>query len=93
MRLPIKALKELSKTYGYSHVVIYVYDQAGNMSHVATYGRTLRECDQAAQLGDMLKDALKWPETLHAVPNRVKKLQDRIKELEQELRSYEITDG
>ena len=93
MRLPIKAVKLFALKYGYSHVVIYAYDTQNNMAHVATYGRTITESDQAAQFGDMMKDALGWPESLHAVPNRVKVLQDRIKELEQALRSYEITDA
>ena len=31
-----------------------------------------------------MKDALGFPESLHALPNRVKKLQKRIVELEQE---------
>ena len=91
MRLPIKALRELAKKFGYSHVVVFAYDRNKNMSHIATYGRTIKECDQAAQFGDMLKDALHWPESLHTVPNRVKVLQDIIKELEQVLRSYEET--
>jgi hypothetical protein len=90
MNIPIKKLKELSKQYGYDHIVMFA--TKGKMQYVATYGHTLQECDQAAQFGDMMKDALGWPEKLHAVPNRVKVLQDKIKELEQVIRSYEITE-
>lgn len=82
MRLPIKSIKELAKKHGCSHVVVFAYDTQNNQEHIATYGRTIQECDQAAQFGNMMKDVLRWPESLHAVPNRVKKLQDRIKELE-----------
>src|SRR5690242_7982009 len=79
MRLPIKALRELAKKYGYSHVVIYAYDSKNNIQHIATYGRTIHESAQAAQFGNMMKDTLHWPEALHAEPNRVKKLQNLIK--------------
>lgn len=89
MRLPIKALKELAQRYGYSHVIVYAYDSTNNMQHIATYGRTIGECDQAAQFGDMMKDALHWPESLHAVPNRVKLLQDMLTQMEEKLRMYE----
>jgi hypothetical protein len=82
MRLPIKALRELAKRYGYSHVVAYAYDAKNKMQHIATWGRTIYECDQAAQFGNFMKDALLWPESLHAAPNRVKKLQKHNKELE-----------
>lgn len=84
MRLPIKALKDLANKYGYSHVVVYAYDSKNQMQHIATYGRNIYECDQAAQFGNFMKDTLHWPESLHATPNRVKKLQERIKELEKE---------
>lgn len=79
MRLPIKALKELGKKYKYDVVVVYAYDSKNNMHHVATWGRSIKLCDQAAQWGNMMKDALGWPKSLHGIPNRVKKLQDEIK--------------
>ncbi len=82
MRLPIKALKELANKFGYSVVVVYAWDAEKKMQHIATWGRTIKLCDQAAQWGNMMKDALGWPESLHAEPDRVKKLQERIKELE-----------
>src|SRR5690349_20639761 len=78
MRLPIKALKELANKYRYSVVVVYAYDAENKMQHIATWGRSIKLCDQAAQWGNMMKDALGWPEKLHAMPNRVKKLQERI---------------
>src|SRR5215208_8090941 len=81
MRLPIKALREIAKKYGFSHVVAYAYNAKDNMHHIATYGRTIHEADQAAQFGNLMKNALRWPENLHAQPNRVKKLQERTKKL------------
>jgi len=91
MRLPIKALRELANRYGYSHVIVYAYDSKNNMQHVGTWGRTVNECDQAARLGNMMKDALKWPQSLYADPNRVKRLKQRIKELELQLSRVENT--
>ncbi|OGO26444.1 MAG: hypothetical protein A2136_05575 [Chloroflexi bacterium RBG_16_54_11] len=80
MNIPIKSLEELSKKYGYDHIICYA--TKGKMQYVATYGRTIEECDQAAQFGDIMKDALGWPESLHAAPSRVRALQKRVKELE-----------
>lgn len=79
MRIPINALKEFSKKYGLDHVIVFATE--GKTQHVATYGETIKGCDQAAQFGDKMKDALGWPESLHAMPNRVKKLNDENKEL------------
>ena len=83
MRLPIKALKELANKYKYSVVVVYAYDSEKKMQHIATWGRTIKLCDQAAQWGNMMKDALGWPKSLHAQPNRVKKLQEQTKQLKE----------
>jgi hypothetical protein len=51
---------------------------------VVTWGRTVVDCDQAAQGGNRVKDVLLgWPkEMCGAEPDRVKKLKARIKELE-----------
>jgi hypothetical protein len=80
MNIPIKALEELSKKCGYDHVICFA--TKGKEQYVATYGRTIEECDQAAQFGDKMKDGLGWPESLHAAPSRVRKLQKQVKELE-----------
>ena len=39
MRIPIKAVRELSRKYGLSHVIVFGYD--GKRQHVATWGRTI----------------------------------------------------
>jgi LmbE family N-acetylglucosaminyl deacetylase len=93
MRLPIKALRDLGNKYRYSVVVVYAWDAENEMQHIATWGRSITECDQAAQFGDMMKDALHWPEGLHAQPNRVKKLQERIKELERRIEQLSAVSG
>jgi hypothetical protein len=82
-RIPIKALKEMAKAYGLDHIIVYATE--GQTQHIATYGRTLEECSEAADFGNKMKDALGWPENLHAQPSRVRALQKRIKELEAQL--------
>lgn len=83
MNIPIKDLKSMSQKCGYDHIICFA--TKGKMEYVATYGRTIQECDQAAQFGDKMKDALGWPDSLHMAPSRVRKLQARIKELEVQL--------
>jgi len=85
MNIPIKSLKELSKKYGYDHIICFA--TKGRMQYVATYGNTLQACDEAAQFGDKMKDGLGWPDNLHAAPSRVRALQRRVKELEAQLES------
>jgi len=92
MRLPIKVLKEIGKKYGYSVVVIYAFDDTKAIQHIASWGKSIYLCDKAAQWADKLKDALGWPESLHAMPSRVKKLNDeneRLRELLKE--AYELS--
>ena len=91
MKIPIKVLKELAQKYGYSHVVMFAAGSK-NMQYIATYGRRIKDCDQAAQFGDLMKDVLGWPEKLHAAPSRVRRLQERIKELEAQLRAVQPVD-
>ncbi|MCW7071882.1 MAG: hypothetical protein OCU12_06125 [Methanophagales archaeon] len=85
MKIPIKALKDLAQKYELSHVIVLAHDCNGKTDHIATYGRTLEQCSQAADFGNTLKDALGWPASLHKQPSRVRRLQKRIKELEKEL--------
>ena len=83
MRIPIKDVKELSKKCSLSHCIVFGWD--GKNQQIATYGRTIEACSQAADFGNTMKTKLGWPESLHAQPSRVRKLQNRIKELEIEL--------
>lgn len=79
-RLPIKAAKDLAKQYNQKQVILATWD--GERTHIVTYGVSIEDCSQAAQGGNKIKDALGWPKDLRDEPPRVKKLQDRIKELE-----------
>ncbi|MEN6375349.1 MAG: hypothetical protein ABFD75_11305 [Smithella sp.] len=83
MKIPIKALKIMAQNLKLTHIVVFAYD--GEKQHVATYGKTIEGCSQAADFGNRIKDQLGWPEILHAQPSRVRALVARIKELEQKL--------
>ncbi len=84
MRIPIEHLKELSKHYNLSHLILFAYHPDSNTHYVVTYGSTQEGCGQASDFGNTLKDTLGWPEILHQQPSRVRRLQQRIKELEEE---------
>jgi len=87
--IPISELKKFAKQYGYDHVIVFA--TAGEMQYIATYGHTLEECDRAAQFGDKMKDALGWPESLHAIPFRVHALQTQIADLKYYLKKAGIS--
>ncbi len=90
MRIQIKDVKGLAVKRSLTHVIIFAYD--GKQQHVATYGKTIEACSQAANLGNKLKTALGWPESLQKQPSRVRRLQARIKELETRLKVYEFAE-
>ena len=85
--LPIKAAKAIAKEYKLEQVVIVAWD--GKRAHVVTYGTTIEACDQAAQCGNLVKKTLGFPDIMcHIDTSRVKKLKDRIKNLQKELKNY-----
>lgn len=83
-KIPVTRLKQMSKDFGLDHIIVFA---TGNKKmFIATYGRTVEECSEAADFGNRLKDVMGWPESLHQQPSRVKRLQLRVKELEAELK-------
>lgn len=83
-RIPIKAAKEIAEKYGMTHVIIFGNEP--ELDHIATYGKSTEQCAQAADFGNTIKSRLGWPDKFLTQPSRVKKLQARIKELEEELK-------
>jgi hypothetical protein len=79
-RIPIRALRKLAKEQGLRQVILLAWD--GARTQVVTYGETVEDCDQAAQGGERMKAAMGWPETLNALPSRVKSLQAKVNRLE-----------
>lgn len=80
--ISISDLRAIAEKNGYDHIICFA--TKGRKEFVATYGATIEQCDQAAQFGDKLKDGLGWPESLHALPSRVKKLLSRAEKAEAE---------
>lgn len=86
-RIPILAASDIAKAHGCRQVIVVAWD--GERTHVVTYGVTEEDCDQAAMGGNRVKTALGWPESLQADPSRVKKLKNKIAELEAQLQLHE----
>jgi hypothetical protein len=70
-RLPIQDAKELAHKRGLRQVVLLAWD--GERTHVVTYGKSIEDCDQAAQGGEKMKKLMGWP-NWEAEPSRVKRL-------------------
>jgi hypothetical protein len=70
-RLPIQDAKEIAQKRGLRQVILLAWD--GERSHVVTYGKSVEDCDQAAQGGEKMKKLMGWP-NWEAQPSRVKKL-------------------
>ena len=70
-RIPIKSARSIAAEYGQSHVVVMTFDRKNNRTHVVTYGKSKKDCQEAAQGGNLVKKALGWPERLcNAKPAR-----------------------
>jgi hypothetical protein len=85
----ISELQEIATRHGYTHIVMLSL-KPGNFQFVATFGETIEQSDQAAQMGNRLKDLLGWPERLHATPSRVQELVDKIKKYESILKTHDL---
>lgn len=73
-RIPINWAKKISEDLGYTQVIIHAYDGKTGIQHVTTFGKSMQDCKNAAEGGNVLKRMLKWPEELCATkPNRAKK--------------------
>jgi hypothetical protein len=83
-RIPIKVARDVGKQTGCRQIILLAFD--GELTHVVTWGKTVEDCDQAAQGGNLLKKKWGWPESMQAEPSRVKKLRDRIRELEAQMK-------
>lgn len=81
-RLPIQDAKEIAVKRGLTQVILIAYD--GEKMHCVTYGKSVEDCDQAAQGGDKLKRYLGWP-NWQAFPSRVKALMNENKRLKERL--------
>jgi hypothetical protein len=62
--IPIERAREIAETFDKDQVIIVTWDKAHGRTHVTTFGKTVDECEQAAQGGNRVKQALGWPEEL-----------------------------
>lgn len=87
-RIPIAAAKRIAKDHDCRQVILCAWD--GELVHVVTYGRSIEDCDQAAQGGDLVKAALGWPESLQGdLPSRVAKWKKRALDAEAKLETID----
>lgn len=71
-RIPINWAKKIAEDLGYTQVIIHAYDGETGIQHVTTFGKSMQDCKNAAEGGNVLKRMLKWPEELCTTkPNRV----------------------
>lgn len=85
----MQVLKEIAKKYKLTHVVMFANDTISGKQYVCSCGKTLKQCDEASGFANRVQVSLGWPWSLQAQPNRVLKLQKRIKELEEQLKKNE----
>jgi hypothetical protein len=94
LRIPIKAGRKIAMDYGYDQVFITAWNQEKDKQHVTTFGRTMENCDQVAQIGNWFKEQWGWPKLLCEIePKRVQQLRATIKNLKDEkadlIKNYE----
>lgn len=72
-KLPITAAKQIGKKYKKNQVIIIAYDDTTETTTVTTWGKTVKDSEQAAIAGNAYKKALGFPaEKCNDVPARVK---------------------
>ncbi len=87
--IPIAAAKRLAEEFDLRQVIIAAWD--GKLTHITTYGKSLVDCDQAADGGNLIKRALGWPKHLEAEPSRVSALKQEIKRLKDQVKELETS--
>lgn len=63
-KIPIKAAKEVSQKYNQDQVILVTFDKTDGLTHVVTYGKTLKDCEEAAIGGNLIKKLIGFPENL-----------------------------
>lgn len=76
-RIPIVDAKSIGEKRGYNQVIIVAWDENTGITSVCTWGKSLKDCSQAAEGGNLIKKTLGWPDELcHAKPARIKANED-----------------
>ena len=72
-RLPIRSAKEVARKYKQDQVILITFDAANNLTHVVSYGKTLKDCKEAADAANAFRWQLGFPVALcHEVPRRLR---------------------
>lgn len=70
-RITISAAKHIADEFDKDQVIILAFSKKDGKTWVTTYGRTVQDCQQAADGGNRLKRVMGWPEELcNAMPSR-----------------------
>ena len=77
--IAISDAKKIAEKVGLTHVVIYGYN--GFNEWICTYGKTTKQCDEAAKAGNWFKKQLGWKKHLSDKPSRVKQIEAENKAL------------
>lgn len=83
--IPISAAQALAECLDLRQVIIVAWD--GEVTHVVTYGGSVRDSANAAAGGNLVKRALGWPDNLDTESPKVLALKARIAELEDQVAS------
>ncbi len=68
MKIPVSKAKFLRESLDLTHIVIFGLDRDG-VQHVATHGESVEQAEEAAAMGNNLKQSLGWPKDLcNSVP-------------------------
>jgi hypothetical protein len=82
-RLPIKAAETVGKEHGCRQVILLAFD--GELTHIVTWGKSVEDCAQAAQGGNLLKAKWGWPAHTKSQPSRVHAILKAIAEKQHQL--------
>lgn len=73
-QIPIQDAKAIGDKNGYSQVIIVAWDGVTGTTSVCTWGKTMKDCKQSAEGGNLVKRALGWDESeCNAKPTRLSK--------------------
>lgn len=77
--IPVATAEAVAKQHGLKQVILVAWD--GDREHVVTYGSTLGDADNAAQGGNLVKTALRWPSSRYSTSDRVAALVNAANDL------------
>lgn len=77
--IPIDDAKQFGKDHNLKQVIIFGWD--GEQTHVVTWGKSIKDCAQAAEGANKIKTNWGWPEEMIAEPARVTELKRKLENM------------